>query len=991
MIEQRCTRLVIGTLLLSLATIVLMAGSGISATFGDVEGRVVDGSTGKPLDGATISLETRGLRRETVTDSLGRYQFDNVVTGQYRLAVTAVGFNSLVVEHLPIVAGFTTYRFHLMTRSGGDGFQQGQPIGSVDGATVYSTDDIVRLPVRSFTDVLLLQPTVTESRSNAIQLREIQAASEPQNAPQLHVLGGRLWDHGYSINGVNFTEPISRSYTASVSPHAIDQLAFSAGTHSVTSYNGNAGAIEVLTRPGGEQYSGMVEVVTDNTVGSGYDQNYYTVRLSGPIPLLDKGLFMGTVERRWMRDRNPSPKSQEVLPGSPDKLPNNWQSGWSYHGRADYDFTDDLSVTLTGDKSTDEWSEYRHAYLFNIDHTPRYKDDNLGLSARLAYRANDNVSFSISSTYRETERIQGDGVVFDDYEAYERKFVWPDGEVDDIVNPGYDSYDLFWTDSEDFTVVANPDTTGWDYSYWLDTVIVDDDTTFSNPLDSAAVIFVDSVTTALSPYWGGYLHRKSSTVGVSGEIGARIGQYMIARAGFEYSRHTLRYFENLDATKGYSELRVIHYGYDSLGRESEDEGWQHETKHPTCLALYFQDRMSYRGFALTAGLRWERFDYKGQLVRDYLNPYGFGEPGVMDQADLIETSSFSKFSPSVRASYRFFDRLRVHAGFGIYHQLPPFRQVYNDWSFFEARVTSGAYFAFPFAGLTTSKSMQVDAGISVRICDRASVDLSAFWRKLTDENGIATFDSVDNSIRSYSIYLSGLESRSKGLTARIESRITAELRASFAYSLSRVDGDYNVAASSYVINWSNPTGTPWYSSVPRNYDRRHNFVGNLAWKLGKQQGPQVGGIHPLERFRLNLVARLSSGQPYTPSALYDPATEGAVRPGPAGPINSERMDWISTVDLKVEKRLTISGLQVVPFLWIKNLLNTENIADVWRVTGEPDSTGYLESEYGQIIIENHPDPDETGLNYEQKYRLKQANPQNYGPPRQIYFGLRAEF
>ena len=43
--EQRCTRLIIGTLMLSLVMIVLMAGFGTSATFGDIQGSVVDSRT----------------------------------------------------------------------------------------------------------------------------------------------------------------------------------------------------------------------------------------------------------------------------------------------------------------------------------------------------------------------------------------------------------------------------------------------------------------------------------------------------------------------------------------------------------------------------------------------------------------------------------------------------------------------------------------------------------------------------------------------------------------------------------------------------------------------------------------------------------------------------------------------------------------------------------------------------------------------------------
>lgn len=959
MIKSHRTLSLLGCLIVaSLAVAMTPLTSVCAATFGAVEGAVVDNQTGSPVVGAVVSISRAGQTVTVMTDSLGDYRVDNLIAGRYRLVIETVGFEAWVVDNLSIVAGNTGFQFSRLSVAGETPLSGSTSQQWAEGATIVTGAEVTGLPARTVQDYLLLQSSITESRSNASQLNGLEPAKESQNAPQLHVLGGGLWDEGYSINGVDFTEPIFRSYTASVSPHAIDQLISLSGSQSVTSSAGNAGLVEIITRPGGEQYSGMVEAVTDNGIGSGYDQNWYTARLSGPIPLLKRGRFMSVLERRWLADRNPSPKTKEVLPGSPDRLPNNWQSGWSYHGRADYDFTDDLSVTFTGDKSTDEWSEYRHAYLLNIAHTPRYRDDNLGLSGRLAYRVNDNVSLSLGGTFRETERIQGDGVVFGDYEAYQRQYVWSDGEIDGIVNPELGAFDLFYISDETFRLRHSSG---------------------------------DSIDVPLDHYFGNFVRYKSSEVSVKGEVGARLGRYNMARAGFEYRRHTLRYFENLDATKGYRETRVMHYGYDSLGRESDDAGWQHETKHPTSLALYVQDRYSYKGFALTTGLRWERFDYKALMLRNYLNPYSFGEPGVLDQADLVETSSYSKLSPNVRASYRIVDRFLVHAGFGISHQLPPLRQIYNDWSFFEARVTAGAFHLFPYAGIETVKSQHIDAGLTFQASNRLSFSLAAFWRKSTDETGIYYHDSVDATIRSYSMYASGLESKAEGITAGVGSQITKVLRTSLFYTWSKAEGHNDLSASPYVINWSNPSSRWSYAWTSRDHDRRHNFVGKLAWNLGKQQGPQVGGVHPLEDFRLNLVARISSGRPYTPMRLYDPATESAVRPGPASPFNSARMDWISTVDIRAEREVNFGGISFTPFLWIKNLLNTENIADVFDHTGEPDRTGYLESEYGQTNIVNNPDPDESGLTYEQKYRLKQTMPQNYGPPRQVFFGVRAEF
>ncbi|MDH3891349.1 MAG: carboxypeptidase regulatory-like domain-containing protein [candidate division Zixibacteria bacterium] len=928
--------------------------TGHAATFGAVEGAVHDRQSGSPLVGAVVSISRPGHLTEAVTDSLGDYRVGNLIAGRYRLVIAAIGYDSLVVDELHVVAGVTTVQPGRLALVGEASSGVSTTTQNAVGAAMVARDEITRLPARTLQDFLLLQPTVTESRSNAIQLHEIQAAHDPQNSTQVHAMGGRLWDEGYAVNGVSFTEPISRNYTASVSPHAIEQLVFRSSLNSATASDGNSGAIEILTRGGGEQYSGMVEAVTDNGIGSGYDQNWYTARLSGPIPLLKRGYFMSTVERRWLADRNPSPKTKEVLPGAPDRLPNNWQSGWTYHGRADYDFTDDLSLTVTGDKSSDEWSEYRHVFLFDIAHTPRFKDDNLGLSGRLACRINDKVSASIVGNYRETERIQGDGVVFDNYEAYRRHYVWPDGWVTDIGNPELDGFDLFYVSDE---LTRATDTSG------------------------------NEVYMPYDHYFANFMHYKSSTLGFQSELSARLGDHNILSAGFEYRRHTLRYFENLDATNSNSDRYLIRYGYDSLGRESDSEDWRHDTKHPVSFAFFAQDRLSYMGFALTAGLRWEKFDHKDYLLRSYTNPFGLGDPEKIDQVDLTKTSSFGKLSPSFRASYRVRDLLRVHAGFAISHQLPPLRQIYNDWALFENRVTSARFHPHSDARIETVKSSNLDVGLAIRASDQLTFSFAAFWRKTTDEIGIASVDSVAGTISSYVIYAGGLETKAKGFTAGVESRLTSLLRTSLTYTWTEPTGVPQIGLSSFGINWS----AVQLASSALNYDRRHKFVGGVDLNMAESTGPRIGGIYPLQGLNVNLTARVSSGRPYTPLAPYDGASERLHRRVLLGSVNSERSEWVSTVDLRVQRRVSFGGMSFVPFLWIKNLLDTENIADVWNVTGEPDYNGYLDTEMGQIMIEYQPDPDETGLNYEQKYMLKQANPQNYGPPRQVFFGIRAEF
>lgn len=818
----------------------------------------------------------------------------------------------------------------------------------------YTRDDIVHLPVRTIAELVTLQMGVVEARPNLNQLRGLEQGREPLNGPELNIRGGRATATSFFVNGVNMVNPLSNYFTATISPYAISQLSIISGNVPVVYGGAGPGVIDLLGHGGSSEYSGLVEAVSDN-MGGGYDQNWYTAQVSGPIPGAHRSFFSGTVERRWLGDRNPSPKT-DALPGSPDRLPNNWQSGWSYHGRADYRFTDDLKLTVTADKSSDEWSEYWHVFLFDIDHTPRYRDDNLGLSAHLDHRFDDATAASLSATYFKTERLRGDGVLFDDYTAYQREFVWPDGRVSDLYNPGYMTYDLFYT-SNDTLIAFSP---------------------------------TDTIVLELDHLWENYLHYQASTIGLQGNVQRQYGERHEVTVGVDFQRHTLRYFENLNATMGHSPMRVIRYGFDSLGHASDDVDWRHEAKHPSQLGLYVADRFTRHKLTLTAGFRMDVFDYNGLKLKDSLNPFGSGVPGRLDREDLEDTETLSRFSPRFNLRVDVSDRLKVQADFGIHYQSPPLKYYYPDWEHLEVRLWSGSWVGQQFANLTPQKSQLIQVGFSFQPRPSTVIHLRAYHREMENQVTAATLDSVHSSIRTYTIYTDDtLASTARGFDLMLSSRLSRYFDFSAGYTLTVTDGATSFANSDYIINWSNPKAGS--STGPLDYEQKHKLVGTVDLHLGAGEGPTLGGARPLQNLRVVVVAKAGSGLPYTPIDVENEAADWPYLPKPTDFRNSANMDWTSTIDFKAEKTFRVSGLTITPFLWVKNLFDVTNVTNVWRGSGEPDNTGFLNTPDGRFWIEIGKAPDQTGMNFEQKYRLKEANPQNYGPPRQVFFGLRAEF
>ena len=117
-------------------------------------------------------------------------------------------------------------------------------------------------------------------------------------------------------------------------------------------------------------------------------------------------------------------------------------------------------------------------------------------------------------------------------------------------------------------------------------------------------------------------------------------------------------------------------------------------------------------------------------------------------------------------------------------------------------------------------------------------------------------------------------------------------------------------------------------------------------------------------------------------------TLAAVSGVPSGPLNSRYGPWTSNLDLKATKGFAFGGLDFEAFAWMLNAFNTKNPITVYQSTGSPETTGFLNTEDGQAYLDAAA---AAGLNGEDLYRLSESNPNLYGNPRLIRFGLRANF
>ncbi len=104
----------------------------------------------------------------------------------------------------------------------------------------------------------------------------------------------------------------------------------------------------------------------------------------------------------------------------------------------------------------------------------------------------------------------------------------------------------------------------------------------------------------------------------------------------------------------------------------------------------------------------------------------------------------------------------------------------------------------------------------------------------------------------------------------------------------------------------------------------------MDYRLGKGEGPSVGGTKLFENFGVNVLATASSGQPYTPQV--EPFSQiDSKAPVPSGGINSARMPWKNRIDVRFDRKFSVGSRSTLSaFVWVQNLLDSQRTR---RVSG----------------------------------------------------------
>jgi outer membrane receptor protein involved in Fe transport len=958
----------IGTVAILAFSVLVMVAVVQAGTTGKISGVVIDQGTGQPIAGAFVQVVGTSLSARA--DANGRYVILNVPVGRHTLVASVLGeqavlpetelllFQPIEVQDLKVSVDLNTEQDITLSSKpvemGTIVVIAERPVVIKDRTAslrIVESDQIQGLPTRGYREILALQPGVVVRTGN-----------------QLNVRGGRTSEVAYFVDGFSQQDPLTGNSTTQINNNDLEEVSIVTGGFNAEYGWIASGAVNVTTKEGTGKLAGTLEAITDNFHGGGYDYNIYDASLSGPlVGLTDKVRFIVSGERRWQGDRSPA-----ATAGGPQ--PNNSNGGFTWRGKLNWKFTPSTELKLGGLMSSDNWSSWQRAWLFNPEHAPRLEDKNRSLYATLEHVISPRTFFTVSANYFMTERTRGDGVYFDDIWAYGR--------------PGspaqFDATELFWSwdDINGPTAIE-------------DTVI--DGRSYVIRGDEAAI-------------WNNFLQRRSSYVGGDFDVVSQVHPNHEVRGGVDFQRHTLRRYQHLFPSRvweGYGENRhgfddVDRYGYGITGEEEEDGGLQ-GAKHPTTFAAYLQDKFQLEGLVINAGLRLDYLNVNTKRLRDEtspLDPFHYADlpnptdeqrqkAQQLDPEDLVDCRPETEVSPRLGIGFPVTEQSVFHASYGRFVQRPDLQNLYVSYDYLEYKIKNGGYY-FPFGNpnLRPERTTAYEVGWTRQIGERTSFDVTAYYK---DVRGLTEVQNQPASPYSFATYRNSDFGTVKGVELSFDMHRTRNLGLRVSYSLSQATGTGSTPNTQSNIAWYGTGDVPKTAS-PLDFDQRHKVVGIFDLRAGDNEGPMLAGRHIFANAGLNATFQASSGFPYTPTDVYNEVTLASGRGAVAGAINSRYSAWRMQLDLKATKSFRWAGLQAEFELWVLNLFNRKNVLTVYRSSGLPNSTGWFETADGQRLRDTYSEPhDSSQLTAAEKYSLRENDPTNYDTPRQIRAGLKVSF
>lgn len=906
----------------------MIASNLLAQNSGKIVGTVKDAETGQPLPGANVIIE--GTMLGAASDLDGKFVIMRVPPGRYTLLANFIGYQRIYLQNVQVLTDLTTTaNFALKPEA-----IAGQEVTIVAEAPVIRKDltsvearvqaeDIQKMPVQELGDLLNIQAGITRDAGGAI-----------------HIRGGRSTEVSYLVNGISITDDFSRAQALQVENESVQELQVISGTFNAEYGNAMSGVINVVTKTGGNQLQGNLEVWSGDYVSPRSDIFWnidkfqpnaiynFQGSLNGPIIQNKLSFFLTGRKYRndgWLYGPNAYlPQGRRAVVGSDtiavrgdsSAVAMNYNDRWSGQAALEWQIATPLKFRIDALGSFEKRRYYNHFFKWNPNGDKGDQETGFSLIPKFTYLLGKTTYAELTLAYRYNDLVS---------KLYE-----------DYADPRY----------------VHPDS-----------------------LNTGAQQFAKAGTNL------GWFERHSLSRIAKWDLTSQVTKRHQMKTGLEFQFDRV-YYNDITLIPKVDEngLQIEPFTpfIDDISTFTHNEF----TRKPFKFAGYIQDKIEYESLIINLGLRYDYFDANGKIPADpedpnIFNPFKLNNiyrdrngNGVIDldertsdnELTLAErerywyqnTTPKTQLSPRLGVAYPITEQGVIHFSYGIFQQIPEYYRLYIGDQI-KLSKSAGTYGPYGNPDLKPERNTMYELGLKQQITEDLVIDVTGFYRDIRNWISTSPIKPTILSGVAYVTFNNRDFANVRGITLALDKKFTNNYAFTVDYTFQIVEGTNSNPEQEF---YSQQGGAePTRILTPLDWDQRHSLNANLF----------IGG----NTWGSSLISRFATGQPYTPVSVTATRTGQSILAGL--PNNSRNKPNIFTVDFNLYKNFKIDRFNLQVFLKIFNLLDAENPLVVYGDTGRPDYTLLLLAQAAQA--------DPTWFD----------NPSFYSEPRRVQVGARIGF
>lgn len=901
-----------------------------------IKGVIKDKETGEFLDYANVLLD--GTGRGTMSLGGGAFSFIDLRPGNYTVKILYLGYAPVERtvtlgdgEDAALVFALETVIVEQLEAFEVEGAEYMVEITSAVQEQTVSSETFEKFVIDSVEDALSKQAGVVS------------------RAGELYVRGGRSGEISYEMDGVVVNNPLGGGHME-VSTLSVENMGISTGGLDAKFGNALSGVVNIVTKEGGQKFSGAVRFLSDDfgrqdKTYTNYDRLEY--QFGGPVAL-DGLTYSISGDLQFQDTENTSVAHRpeyEAQVGDMTLFKFRRRQFNSGKGSVKLAYTLDETKKVTAEYSystslqepyTINWSV--DGYAQRLVYLPEVLPPGTGSFRQDYYATGRNIPVYYGPWYDNMLQNARTVLVVDGRNSSEQHQMLPVLEVRSAA------------DNRIYTVVAQSTYDGFRYPYSAFSTVQEDSAytafnsanrqlQYKNINQVAKVVWRHNLTERTfynvrlgmvafdyraqvdgkDPYlynhggiWSPGLFTGQNRIYQSGSdyYTDPLNGYYVTTSDFpsyqeEYSRV---YSITADLTSNrwdghlvemgagirYNDLERYSISYPAIMRESRFTGeWSQgsnrnvfHTYNPEAF-WYGQDRWEYEGMVVTFGLRWDMFSPGSAAAIEMVN----------DDVDANVLKYKTALQPRIGFAFPITERDGFHFHYGRFVQFPSRERLFAS----QDAIGNSGILGNP--NLEPETTVQYSAGIKHQFTDHIAAQFSLYSKDIFDLIG-ATSVTDESTGQTLARYINLAYAQARGVEFTLDKRFSDHYGFSVGYTYSFADG----VASDPTFG-ANPEGLEFLPNqeLPLSWDQRHAL--DLMFRLAE---PGVWS----SSFNLTY----GSGFPWTPNDRFakrqDPLLE-----------NSERLPATYDLDVQLERDVNVYGKRLSLQMQALNLLNQDAVVE----------------------------------------------------------------